>query len=165
MAVLQAFDSAESPCRLSSPGTGFGAAPAPPEGWVQHRGSSEVLSELSVLQLCLLQGWAELCAGPCGTGWVPNHRLTLGSLSRSPWNHSLAGTSNPSEKCMGVSETQEWAQLCLSLLSLSALSVPSARETRSQMSQCWCFLAAWAVQPCLTVGEDPLAAASFAFFG
>lgn len=32
----------------------------------------------------------------------PSTALTLGSLSRSPWNRSLAGTSNPSENCMGV---------------------------------------------------------------
>lgn len=67
------------------------AAPAPPEGWVQWRGASEVLSELHVLQLCLLQGWTELCA----LSWPLWHRLsaqpppnTGQPLQVPAWNHS-----------------------------------------------------------------------------
>lgn len=81
------------------------AAPAPPEGWAQGEEPRGALRA----QLCLLQGWPELCA-PLGTGWVPSTRQPVQVCSESQ-----PAAWQGHQTLLRTAETQGWAQLCLSL--------------------------------------------------
>lgn len=117
--------------------------------------SGKELSGLCVLQLCLFYR-AGLSSGLCGTGWVPKHRLNAGQPLQVSLESQLGRDIKPFWELHGCeARHRDGHSPGFPSLSLTVVSAASARKSRSHLSQCWCFLAAWAVQPCSLLERIP----------